>query len=116
MAQEKNLSSSEAERGIIGATHSEVGAYLAGLWGLPDSIVEGLAYHHDPAECQGQGFSPLSVVHVANVLEHQEDSSGGEQIKPQVNSVYLSKLGMVDRLAVWQEVCRQAILAGEMNE
>jgi hypothetical protein len=56
------------------------------------------------------------AVHVANVLEHQEDSSGGEQIKSQVNSDYLSKLGMLDRLTVWQEICHRAIQEGETNE
>jgi len=116
VAKERNLSSSEAESAIMGATHSEVGAYLAGLWGLPDPIVEGLAFHHYPAKYQGQGFSPLLAVHVADVLEHQEDSSGGEQIQSQINSDYLSKLGMLDRLAVWQEICHRAIREGEMNE
>ena len=116
VAKEKNLSLSEAESELIGAAHSEVGAYLAGLWGLPDPIVEGLAFHHYPTKCQGQGFSPLLAVHVADVLEHQEDSSDGEQTKPQINSDYLSKLGMLDRLAVWQEICHRAIQEGETNE
>jgi len=116
VAKEKNLCLSEAESAIMGATHSEVGAYLAGLWGLPDPIVEGLAFHHYPAKCRGQGFSLLLAVHVANVLEHQEDSSDGEQTKPQINSDYLSRLGMINRLAVWQEICRRAIQEGETNE
>lgn len=116
VAKEKNLSLSEAESGIMCATHSEMGAYLAGLWGLPDPIVEGLAFHHYPAKCLGQGFSPLLAVHVANVLEHQDDSSDGEPIKSRIDSDYLSKLGMLDRLAIWQEICRQAIQQGEMNE
>ncbi|MCU7936311.1 MAG: HDOD domain-containing protein [Candidatus Thiodiazotropha sp. (ex Dulcina madagascariensis)] len=38
--------SSEIE--IFGATHGAVGAYLLGLWGLPESVVEAVALHNQP--------------------------------------------------------------------
>ena len=58
VAKDGNISFSEAEKKIFGATHAEVGAYLAGLWGLPDPIVEGLAFHHQPAKCQARDSAP----------------------------------------------------------
>jgi HD-like signal output (HDOD) protein len=116
LSKVKNLPLWEAEKEIFSVTHSEVGAYLAGLWGLPDSAVGGLAFHHSPAQWQGQGFSPLLAVHVANVLEHREDSSDREQVKSQIDSDYLAKLDMTNRLAAWQETCRRAMRRGEMNE
>jgi HD-like signal output (HDOD) protein/ActR/RegA family two-component response regulator len=37
----------EEERASFGASDAEVGAYLLGLWGLPQVIVEAVAFHHD---------------------------------------------------------------------
>ena len=54
-----------AEREILKNTHAEVGAYLLGLWGLPDPIVEAVAFHHNPRRCLGDGFTPLTAVHAA---------------------------------------------------
>lgn len=37
---------SEAERALFGATHPEVGAALADLWGLEGTVVQAIAGHH----------------------------------------------------------------------
>jgi putative nucleotidyltransferase with HDIG domain len=37
------------------AHHAEVGAYLLGLWGFPNSIVEAVAFHHSPRLAAGDG-------------------------------------------------------------
>ena len=31
------------------AAHTDVGAYLVGLWGLPNTIAEAIAFHEDPS-------------------------------------------------------------------
>lgn len=36
----------EAEAGVFGLTHAEVGAYVLASWGLPLDLVEAVAYHH----------------------------------------------------------------------
>ncbi len=36
-----------AEHLELGATHADIGAYLLALWGLPHTIVEAVARHHD---------------------------------------------------------------------
>ncbi len=38
----------EIERERHGITHAEIGAHLLALWGLPHTIVEAVAHHHDP--------------------------------------------------------------------
>ncbi len=38
------------ERQVLGFSHAEIGAYLLGLWGLPQQLIECVAYHHDPAK------------------------------------------------------------------
>ncbi len=45
----------EAEKSVLSATHAEIGGFLLGLWGLPDSIVGAVAHHHEPI---GAGEAP----------------------------------------------------------
>ena len=109
--RERKLSSWEAEKELWGATHSEVGAYLLGLWGLPDPIIEAVAFHHFPSRREGMGFSPLLAVHIANVLEHQSNASEGQPLS-QVDLQYLSGLQMTDRLNRWAETCPETLEPG----
>ena len=46
--RERGLSLVAAEQEMLGVTHAELGAYLLALWGLPQPIVEAIAFHHDP--------------------------------------------------------------------
>jgi len=95
----------DAELEAFGCTHAEVGAYLLGLWGLPDPVVEAVAFHHRPSECPAQHFSPLTAVHVADYLEHEtRDESKGRK-RPQLDFDYLKRLGLENRLSTWREVC-----------
>jgi HD-like signal output (HDOD) protein len=99
----------EAERALLGTTHAEIGAYLLGLWGLPDPIVEALAFHHCPSACPDQHFSPLTAVHIANALVHTEDSpeAGGTAVA--LDSAYVAQLGLSERLSTWRpQPCRAA--------
>ncbi len=61
----------EAEQLLFGFTHAEVGAYLLGLWGLPATSVEAVAFHHEPRPSKRKRGDPLEVVtavHVACAL------------------------------------------------
>jgi HD-like signal output (HDOD) protein/FixJ family two-component response regulator len=95
----------EAEKKVLGASHPEVGAYLLGLWGLPDCIVEAVAFHQNPNSCPGETFSPLTAVCVADYLideanvNHLDQSVGTDEM-----SSYLERLKLEDRLAVWREL------------
>ncbi len=106
-AREEGLPLVEAEGVLLGVTHAEVGAYLLGLWGLPDPIVEALAFHHYPAKHLGQGFSPLTAVHVANALAHEMHSTEPAAVPTLVDIEYLAALGFTERLSAWQEACRR---------
>ncbi|MHC4695152.1 MAG: HDOD domain-containing protein [Planctomycetota bacterium] len=107
LAMHKNgVSLCEAERKEFGATHAQVGAYLLGLWGLPDRLVEATAFHHCPGESFGQSFSPVTAVHVANVLVHGHTNEGeGEEL----DLDYLARLGIADRVPTWRAACQTAI-------
>ncbi len=38
----------EAEKKVLSITHAEIGSWLAEKWKLPLSLVEAIAYHHEP--------------------------------------------------------------------
>ena len=56
------------EREMLGASHSEVGGYLLGLWGLPLSLVEAVAYHHEPSTMAEAPPDVVMAVHVADAF------------------------------------------------
>ena len=79
-----------AEQEALSVTHAEVGAYLLGLWGLPDSIVESVAYHHKPAACPNIGFCALTALHAADFQTSNQSFAGIPSPLPDMK--YLSEL------------------------
>lgn len=59
---------SEMEYQCFGISHAETGAYLLGLWGLPDSVVEAVACHHRPEQLDFNNSRVLVSVYFANSL------------------------------------------------
>ena len=103
-ASSKGMEVWEVERSEFGSTHAEVGAYLLGIWGLSEPIVEAVAYHHRPGDCPGEIFSPLTAVHVANVLQRECAQQTTGDVSLQLDMAYLDKLGLTDRLPRWREL------------
>ncbi|HUT04774.1 MAG TPA: response regulator [bacterium] len=101
LAQEGDMSVVSAEREVFGAAHPDVGAYLLGLWGLPDPIVEAVAFHHRPSDSRAAQFATLTAVHVANAMEHQVRSGKG-CVEGEIDLSHLSDIGLSDRLDAWR--------------
>lgn len=102
LSQENKISFIDAEFQIMGATHAQVGAYLLGLWGLPDIIVEGVAFHHTPEKCRNKAFSPLMAVHVANIFENNAHSSG-KKINQAFNTGYMIQSNFYEKIPDWEK-------------
>jgi putative nucleotidyltransferase with HDIG domain len=79
----------QAEQEILSANHAEVGAYLLGLWGLPDSVVEAAAYHHCPSESKTNGFCTLTALHAADCQISNHSYAGIPTSQP--DREYLSR-------------------------
>lgn len=105
----RNIPIRTAEKEEFGTTHAEVGAYLMGLWGLPDTIVEALAFHHRPAECPIETFTPLIAVHVASALEHESNPGIEIEYSDEIDHEHLSRLGLAERLEVWRNLCTEIL-------
>ncbi|MEP6847348.1 MAG: response regulator [Acidobacteriota bacterium] len=95
----------EAERRVFGATHSEVGGYLLGLWGLPSTVVQAVAFHDTPGDSNSEGFDAITAVHAANVIQGSIDSGEGQELGVDFDMEYLGKLGLLDKIPVWRESC-----------
>lgn len=95
----------EAEQAEFGTTHAEVGGYLLGLWGLPNPVVEAVAFHHHPAAAASAKFSPVIAVHVANSFAHDYAQDHPDWPGNQVNLASLTELGLAGRLDAWRTTC-----------
>jgi putative nucleotidyltransferase with HDIG domain len=104
----------EAEKEIFGTTHAHVGAYLLGIWGFSQSIVEGIAFHHCPGECSDEGVSILTAVHLADGIEHRNSSDTINRIKD-FDLRYLSKLRINDQIDGLQLACCGPTSLGEAD-
>jgi len=98
-----------AEREVLRCTHAEVGAYLLGLWGLPEAIVQAVAWHHRPSHCASPDFCPVGAVHVANVLEHDAHPNDTIGRTAGVDDRYLDRLGLAWRLPAWRAASLDAL-------
>jgi HD-like signal output (HDOD) protein len=104
--KQRHLPVWQAEREVFGSSHGEVGAYLLGLWGLPDSLVEAVAFHHDPHRTVHHGFNALTSVHLANALTLQKSPSRSET-EPPLNQEYLDELQIAANVPEWQNLATE---------
>lgn len=74
MASRERISLHEAETRIIGSSHAEIGAYLLGLWGLPYSVIEAVAHHHEPRRVKQTEFDVLAAVAIAHSLAEPSEA------------------------------------------
>ena len=88
VAKERNSHIVEAEREVLGADHTEVGAILADKWSLPISLQISIRYHHfaefgdDPGEevANHNLSTEVKVINVSNLMTkafyEEEDVEG----------------------------------------
>lgn len=89
-----------AEQQAFGLGHDGIGSYLLSLWGLPQNIIEGIAFHHSPELCKGQELTPAAIVYFANYLAR----NGHHNIEQQneFNSL-INDFGLDGRVEHWCE-------------
>lgn len=67
LVSNESISFIEAEQTVLGITHCEVGAKVAQIWQLPDTIRRSIEHHHFPN--QGEQQDPvLDAVYLANCV------------------------------------------------
>lgn len=104
MVQEEKIPVFQAEKNIFHVTHAEVGAYLLGLWGLPENVVEGIAFHHNPGKNITGEFALSGLVHVSELMEAHEKRQPGKWEKLDgLDEAYMEKLGLLDKIPLWRD-------------
>ena len=59
----------ERERRIYGVSHEQIGVYLLHLWGIPLTVVECIAHHHDVLNTiDPKQLSQIEVLFIANLI------------------------------------------------
>jgi HD-like signal output (HDOD) protein len=74
LALAEDIPLQEAERRVLGTSHAEIGAYLLGLWGMPNTLVEAIAHHHTAEQVGVTRFNTLSALALALALSGTDDS------------------------------------------
>ncbi len=108
IAVRHEISFYRAERIRLGASHAELGAYLLGLWGLSDTIVQAVAHHHNPSAASPQEFNALTALHVANSFVRMSAAPTAEDQTGPLDRDYLRGLDLLDRLQHWWAICHQS--------
>jgi HD-like signal output (HDOD) protein len=114
-AAEPGVLLARCEGDAFGCTHNGVGAYLLGLWGLTDSIVEAVAWHHQPAHAQPAGFSPLIAVHAADYYDNQMHVHPASDETSGMDEPLLTQIGLQRQLPSWEKACREVASRSEPN-
>ncbi len=79
-------------------THAQIGAYLLGIWGLPQTIVEAVAYHHFPERVQSSNFDLVGALWLSNQLIHEQT---GDRLSTK-DLEYLQQFKLVHALDEWR--------------
>ena len=93
-----------AEADVFGATQFQVGAYLLGLWGFNQDMVEAVAFTGRPGATKASGLDIAAVVHVARVLAGPSPTyaEAGDRGRIPLDSAHLAALGKADRFSLWR--------------
>jgi HD-like signal output (HDOD) protein/nitrogen-specific signal transduction histidine kinase len=65
----------------LGATHSQIGAFLMDQWKFPSLVADSALYHHEPLEGIAQALPLVQIVYTANKLSGQTVNSREDGIK-----------------------------------
>jgi HD-like signal output (HDOD) protein/CheY-like chemotaxis protein len=83
------------------AHHADVGAYLLGLWGFPNPIVEAVAFHERPGHTAGEGLSLPRLIHIADRLVHRRNAASPDSVGRELEPGLLETLGLADHWPEW---------------
>jgi HD-like signal output (HDOD) protein/ActR/RegA family two-component response regulator len=99
----------EVELDLFGASHAEIGAYLLGLWGLPQRVVGAVANHLEPQRAGNRVFDAAAALYVANHLIVDPEVPALDEIPPRtvaLDLAFLRMVGVAHQLDEWRRLAR----------
>ncbi|RPJ73839.1 MAG: response regulator [Desulfobacteraceae bacterium] len=110
-ARQRQRPPAEVEQVRFGASHAELGAYLLGLWGIEEGVVQAIADHHQPlAPAAGLPETVGAANRLAHVLLEEDGRSHAAGPEPEAGDGARGHTSF----GHWQEACR-ALLMQEVN-
>ncbi len=90
----EDVTSREAEKLILGFSHTKINAWVAQHWNLPLGITAGMTYHHDPMKA-GNYQTIASVTHLGNFFTRLfEVGAAGDSNVSEINPLVLKHLNI----------------------
>jgi HD-like signal output (HDOD) protein/ActR/RegA family two-component response regulator len=101
-ANERSTSLHAVEYEWRGSSHAELGAYVLGMWGLPDPIVEGVAHQYRAERIVAPALDIPLVVHVASLLAAEVVPEAVAASAGRLDEATLAAAGHAERIADWR--------------
>jgi putative nucleotidyltransferase with HDIG domain len=112
-SRQNGVSFYQAEGEVLGTNHSEIGAFLAETWSLPDKLVNVIAHHHH-FEAGTEHASIVALVQVSDMLARQyKVGFGGDDQVPLLDAVIWEQLHLTpEQIGEWDEEIQVEIAKG----
>jgi HD-like signal output (HDOD) protein/CheY-like chemotaxis protein len=82
------------EKEVFGVHHTDLTAFMLRLWGTTPPVVDAIRHYHEPWKQNSPGQKTVAdVLHAANILSHQHDSTR-KSMCPELNRDYFGSIGM----------------------
>jgi len=104
---DRPLADLELER--LGVTDGDIAAYLLGIWGLPDSIVESVGHQHEAVVRGGAGVGVEQAVQVATVLVRTAKDPAF--VAQAADLGWLGQLASAERASEWRDLAQRLVTA-----
>jgi HD-like signal output (HDOD) protein len=105
-ARDSGVGLAVVEQEVLGGSHAAAGAALLRLWGIPESVVDAVEFHHTPQVGMQPMFTPLVAVHAAEALASEVRRPCEAAEATSVDWSHLRKLGMTGPPEAWRTVAR----------
>jgi len=87
-----NVKGASGRAPCLASERALLGAYLLGLWGMPHTIIEAVAYHGEPRLVPHSTFELVDIIYIANHFATQLSSSRTDD--QELDLVYLASIGI----------------------
>jgi HD-like signal output (HDOD) protein len=89
----------DAQRTAIGIDQDETTAYLLNIWGLPQRVIEAVAFYDAPALVPHSSVDVVDILHAAVALVSEHEGDEGLPL----DETHLEILGATELIQSWRE-------------
>ena len=108
----------QAEQQVLQCTHGELGAFLLGLWGFNDRLIDVLTWHHRPSQASQAG-PLLTAIHISDLIVHESEDQVNHFHPSSADADYLRTIGLENRLDEFRELAEtlrnEGMMVQEVN-